>query len=26
VTARIDTGYRRTWAHLLQPALATEAK
>lgn len=26
VTARVDTGYRRTWAHLLQPALATEGK
>jgi membrane fusion protein, multidrug efflux system len=26
VTARVDTGYRRTWRHLLQPALATEAK
>ncbi len=26
VTARVDTGYRRTWRHLLQPALATEVK
>jgi membrane fusion protein (multidrug efflux system) len=26
VTARVDTGYRRTWLHLLQPALATEGK
>jgi membrane fusion protein, multidrug efflux system len=26
VTARVDTGYRRTWLHLLQPALATEVK
>lgn len=26
VTARVDTGYRRTWPHLLQPALATEDK
>jgi membrane fusion protein, multidrug efflux system len=26
VTARVDTGYRRTWCRLLQPALATEAK
>jgi len=26
VTARVDTGYRRTWPHLLQPALATEGK
>jgi membrane fusion protein (multidrug efflux system) len=26
VTARVDTGYRRSWPHLLQPALATEAK
>lgn len=26
VTARVDTGYRRTWAHLRQPALATEGK
>jgi membrane fusion protein (multidrug efflux system) len=26
VTARVDTNYRRTWPHLLQPALATEAK
>lgn len=26
VTVRVDTGYRRTWPHLLQPALATEGK
>jgi membrane fusion protein (multidrug efflux system) len=26
VTARVDTGYRRTWLHLLQPARATEVK
>jgi membrane fusion protein (multidrug efflux system) len=26
VTARVDTGYRRAWLHLLQPALATELK
>jgi membrane fusion protein (multidrug efflux system) len=26
VTARVDTGYRRTWRHPLQPALATEVK
>src|SRR6478609_4586654 len=26
VTARVDTGYRRNWLHLLQPALATEVK
>ena len=26
VTARVDTGYRRTWPHLLQPALASEGK
>ena len=26
VTARVDTGYRRTWRHLLQPVLATEVK
>jgi membrane fusion protein, multidrug efflux system len=26
VTARVDTGYRRTWHHLLQPALATDVK
>lgn len=26
VTARVDTGYRRTWPHLLRPALATEGK
>jgi membrane fusion protein (multidrug efflux system) len=26
VTARVDTGYRRTWPHLLQPASATEGK
>ncbi|KJC48486.1 hemolysin D [Bradyrhizobium sp. LTSP849] len=26
VTARVDTGYRRTWPHLLQPALAVEGK
>lgn len=26
VTARVDTGYRRTWPRLLQPALATEGK
>jgi membrane fusion protein (multidrug efflux system) len=26
VTAQVDTGYRRTWRHLLQPALATEVK
>jgi membrane fusion protein (multidrug efflux system) len=25
VTARVDTGYRRTWRHPLQAALATEA-
>ena len=25
VTARVDTGYRRTWRHLLQTVLATEA-
>ena len=25
-TARVDTGYRRSWRHLLQPAFATEAK
>jgi membrane fusion protein (multidrug efflux system) len=26
VTARVDTGHRRSWAHLLQPARATEGK
>ena len=26
VTVRVDTGYRRTWLHLLQPARATEVK
>ncbi|WFU78445.1 HlyD family secretion protein [Bradyrhizobium sp. CIAT3101] len=26
VTARVDTGYRRTWLHLLRPAFATEGK
>jgi len=26
VTARVDTGYRGTWRHLLQPAFATEVK
>src|SRR3954464_6591058 len=26
VTARVDTGHRRSWAHLLQPALAMEGK
>jgi membrane fusion protein (multidrug efflux system) len=26
VTARVDTGHRRSWLHLLQPALATEGK
>ncbi|UGX96221.1 HlyD family secretion protein [Bradyrhizobium barranii subsp. barranii] len=26
VTARVDTGHRRNWLHLLQPALATEVK
>ncbi len=26
VTARVDTGYRRTWPHRLQSALATEGK
>jgi membrane fusion protein (multidrug efflux system) len=26
VTARVDTGHRRTWRHPLQPVLATEAK
>jgi membrane fusion protein (multidrug efflux system) len=26
VTARIDTGHRRNWMHLPQPALATEVK
>ncbi|MET4604461.1 membrane fusion protein (multidrug efflux system) [Bradyrhizobium sp. JR4.1] len=26
VTARVDTGHRRSWPHLLQPALATEGK
>jgi membrane fusion protein (multidrug efflux system) len=26
VTARVDTGYRRTWLHLLPPARATEVK
>jgi membrane fusion protein (multidrug efflux system) len=25
VTARVDTGYRRTWRHPLQPVLVTEA-
>ena len=25
VTARVDTGYRRTWRHPLQAALAAEA-
>jgi membrane fusion protein (multidrug efflux system) len=24
VTARVDTGYRRTWSHPLQVVLATE--
>ena len=26
VTARVDTGYRRTWRHLLQPAPTAEVK
>ncbi|MCP3443059.1 HlyD family secretion protein [Bradyrhizobium sp. CCGUVB14] len=26
VTARVDTGYRRTWLYLLRPAFATEGK
>ena len=26
VTARVDTGYRRSWRHLLQPALTTAVK
>jgi len=26
VTTRVDTGYRRTWPHLLQPVLAMEGK
>ncbi|XUJ35092.1 hypothetical protein ACQ5SK_04720 [Bradyrhizobium japonicum] len=26
VTARVDTGHRRDWLHLLQPALATEVE
>lgn len=26
VTARVDTGHRRGWLHLLEPALATEVK
>jgi membrane fusion protein (multidrug efflux system) len=26
VTARVDTGYRRTWLHPLQSAFATEVK
>ena len=26
VTTRVDTGHRRNWLHLLQPALATEVK
>ena len=26
VTARVDTGHRRTWRHPLQPVLATETK
>jgi len=26
VTARVDTGYRRTWLHLLQPRVRTEVK
>jgi membrane fusion protein, multidrug efflux system len=26
VTARVDTGHRRSWPHLLQGALATEVK
>ena len=26
VTARVDTGHRRNWLHLVQPALATEVK